>query len=164
MQIIATAARRHWFYLVWPFLLAAALMFRATHPWSDAPGFGEATTLFDWCVFVPALHAICYRAMPRRALALRTLALICGGAWIAGKIVPDSAEVILAQWSWLRAPAMAVLLLAEGMALIAIVRLTFAPTPDSRALEKQGLPPLVVKLMLAEARFWRWLWARIRGR
>ncbi len=164
MQTIARAARKHWFYAVLPILLGAALNFRATHPWADQPRFGEAATLFDWCLFVPFLYAICYRKMPRRALAMRTLALVCGGIWIAGKIVPDPAETILAQWGWLRAIGIGVLVLAEGAALIAVLRVAFGSSPDPAELERQGIPPLLVKLMLAEARFWRWVWSRLQGK
>ena len=164
MQTIARAARKHWFYAVLPILLGAALNFRATHPWADQPRFGEAATLFDWCLFVPFLYAICYRKMSRRALAMRTLALVCGGIWIAGKIVPDPAETILAQWGWLRAIGIGVLVLAEGAALIAVLRVAFGSSPDPAELERQGIPPLLVKLMLAEARFWRWVWSRLQGK
>lgn len=163
MLRIATAARQNWFYLVLPVLLGIAFGFRATQPWGDQPRFGEAATLFDWCLFVPFLYAIWYRDMPRRALALRTLALACGGLWIAGKIVPDSAKTILAQWGWLRSVGITFLVLAEGAALITVLRIVFGSAPDPKELEKQGMPPVLVKLMMAEARFWRWLWLRLRG-
>jgi hypothetical protein len=164
LQKIARAARTHWFYVMLPVLLTAALNFHATHPWTAHPRFGEAATLFDWCFFVPFLYAICYRAMPRRALAMRTLALVCGGIWIAGKIVPDPAKTILEEWGWLRAVGMGALLLAEGAALIAVLRVAFGSSPVPAELERQGMPPLLVKLMLAEARFWRWVWSRLQGK
>lgn len=164
MQKIARVARTHWFYVMLPVLLAAALNFRVTHPWADQPRFGEAATLFDWCLFVPLLYAVCYRKMPHRALAMRTLVLACGEIWIAGKIVPDPAETILAQWGWLRGIGIGVLVLAEGAALIAVLRVAFGPAPDAAELERQGMPPLLVKLMLAEARFWRWVWTRLQGK
>jgi hypothetical protein len=160
MRSFVKTARDHWFYAILPIALGAALNFRATHSWADQPQFGEAATLFDWCLFVPLLYAICYRRMPRRALAVRTLALVCGGIWIAGKIVPDRAETILAQWGWLRGVGITVLVLAEGATLIAVLRVAFGPAPDPAELERRGMPPLIVKLMLAEARFWRWIWAR----
>lgn len=164
MHILTRVAQRHWFYLVLPALLGAALNFRAAHPWGDQPTFGEAVTLFDWCLFVPFLYVICYRDLPRRALVVRAVALMCGGIWVAGKIVPDSAEAILTRWGWLRAVGMVLLVLAEGAALIAAVRIAFGSAPDPRELENKGMPPLLVKLMLAEARFWRWVWARLLGK
>ena len=163
MRAIARLSRRHWFYLILPVLLCAALSFSTTYPWAEDARFGEATALFDWCLFVPFLYAICYRDTLPRVLAVRIFALICGGFWVAGKIVPDSAETILAQWSWLRGVGIAVLMLIEGVALVAVLRATFSAAPDPKELERQGVPPLVAKLMLAEARFWRWVWARVRG-
>lgn len=55
MTALAKVARSHWFYIALPVLLGASLGFRVTHPWADQPGFGEAATLFDWCLFVPLL-------------------------------------------------------------------------------------------------------------
>lgn len=156
--------RRHWFYLLLPLLLAIAFGFRATHPWAESPVIGEATALFDWCLFVPCLYAICYRDMPRRALAIRVLGLVCAGIWIAGLIVPVSAQTMLAQWGWLRGVGIAVLVAVEGWALVAVLRVIFSADADTKQLERQGIPPLLAQLMLAEARFWRWLWRRLRGR
>lgn len=164
IQTIMRSAWHHWFYLSLPVLLGMALTFRATHPWADQPVLGEATTLFDWCLFVPFLYVLCYRHMPRRALALRTLALMCGGLWIAGKLVPDPAEAILSQWGWLRGVGLTVLVIAEAVASIAILRLAFGTAPDATKLEQQGIPPSLAKLMLAEARFWRAIWASLRGK
>lgn len=161
---LRTLAQRHWFYLLLPLLLAAAFGFRATHPWAEQPRFGEAVTLFDWCLFVPMLFALCYRDLPRRALALRMLAIACGGFWIAGRIVPAGAQGLLQDWGGIRWLGLAVLLLFEAVAIAAVLRIAFGASPDPEALERQGIPPLMAKLMLAEARFWRRLWARLTGR
>jgi hypothetical protein len=160
---VAGLARHHWFYLSLPLLLSAALGFRASHPWSEQPALCEAVTLFDWCLFVPILYVLCYRDMPRRALVLRALALACGGIWIASRIVPDSAETILSEWGWLRGLGIAVLVIFEGLAGMAMLRVVFSAAPDLKVLERQGIPPLFVKLMLAEVRLWRWVWMRLRG-
>ncbi len=163
MHKALNVAERHWFYLVLPFLLTAALTFRASYPWQLDPKLGEAATIFDWCVFVPLTYAVCYRNMPRRALALRTVAMVCGGIWIAAKIVPDQTETILRQLGWVRGLGIAVLAIFEGMAFVAAMRILFGGEPNAVALERQGIPPLLVKLMLAEARFWRWVWSRLRS-
>lgn len=164
MNRIAGWGQHHWFFLLLPFWLVAALGFRATHPWSEQPALGEAATLFDWCVFVPALYVLCYRTMPRRALMLRTLALVCSGIRIAGKIVPAAAESVLTDLGWLRSAGITVLVLFEGLALVAMLRVIFGAAPNAAELERQGIPPLIARMMLAEARFWRWLWTRLRGR
>ncbi|MFD1844259.1 hypothetical protein ACFSAA_12825 [Sphingomonas qilianensis] len=100
--------------------------------------------------------------MAPRVLALRTLAMVCGGIWITAQVVPASAQAIVNQWRWLRDVAIVVLVAFEGIALVAVMRVTFSATPDPTQLERHGIPPLLVKLMLAEARFWRWLWGRLR--
>ncbi|UUL81917.1 hypothetical protein [Sphingomonas qomolangmaensis] len=102
--------------------------------------------------------------MPRRALLIRLLALVCGGIWIAGLVVPASAQTILPQLGWLRMIGIAVLVVAEAFVIIAALRVVFGADPDAQQLERQGIPPLLARLMLAEARFWRWLWSRLRGR
>ncbi|MCY7281618.1 MAG: hypothetical protein LH610_12140 [Sphingomonas bacterium] len=163
MNKAARLAGRHWFYLLLPFWLVAALNFQTTFPWTERPALGEAAMLFDWALFMPFLFALCYRDMPRRALVLRTLALVCGGVWVAGRMVPDSAELILTQWGWLRGVGITVLVLFEGIALVAVLRVVFGAAPDPKELERQGIPPIIAKLMLAEARFWRWVWTRMRG-
>lgn len=162
-QKALTVAQRHWFYLVLPLLFVTALTFRTSYPWQLDPKLGEAATIFDWCVFVPLIYAVCYRNMPRRALALRTLAVVCGGIWIAAKIVPDQAETILSELGWVRGLGIAVLAAFEGVAFVAVLRILFGSEPDAVALERQGIPPLLVKFMLAEARFWRWVWLRLRS-
>lgn len=163
MHKALNVAQRHWFYLVLPFLLTAALVFRTSYPWQLDPRLGEAAAIFDWCVFVPLIYAACYRNMPPRALALRTLAMVCGGIWIATKIVPDHAETILSELGWVRGLGIAVLAIFEGIAFVAAMRILFDGEPDAVTLERQGIPPLMVKLMLAEARFWRWVWLRLRS-
>lgn len=161
---LRTLAQRHWFYLLLPLLLAAAIGFRTTHPWAEQPGFGEAVTVLDWCIVLPLLFALCYGHLPWRVLALRTLAVACGGFWIAGQIVPAEAQGLLQDWRGLRWLGLGVLLAFEAAAVVAVLRIAFAATPDPQALQKHGIPPLVARLMLAEARFWRWVWAKLHGR
>ncbi len=164
MVDIAPSLRRHWFYLLLPVWIGLSLGFRSLHPWGEQPGLGESTTLIDWCVFVPALHVICYRDLPTRTLVLRTLAMLCGGIWVAGVIVPDAAMSILRDWGWIRGIGLVVLALFECVALVAMLRVVFGGTPDAAALARQGIPLPIARLMLAEARFWRWIWMRLRGR
>ena len=72
-------AGRHWFYLLLPFAAAAAWAMHLSLDWDREATLGEATALFDWCVFLPAMFLLCYRrAMPSRTLALRTVGLVCG--------------------------------------------------------------------------------------
>jgi hypothetical protein len=91
------------------------------------------------------------------------LAVVCGGIWIAAKIVPDQAETILSELGWVSGLGIAVLAAFEGVAFVAVLRILFGSEPDAFALGRQGIPPLLVKFMLAEARFWRWVWLRLRS-
>ncbi|GGC24155.1 hypothetical protein GCM10011371_09800 [Novosphingobium marinum] len=161
---VASAIGRNWFYALLPLWLIASLGFRSTHPWASQPQLGEAITLFDWCIFIPLTFAICYRGMSRRALFLRVLALICGGIWLAGKLVPADAQNLLQTMGAMRWLGLSVVLLFEVAAIVAMLRIVFGATPDPRALTDQGIPPIVARLMIAEAKFWRWLWACLTGK
>ncbi|MGC6398977.1 hypothetical protein ACNI3Q_00165 [Sphingomonas sp. FW199] len=161
---IASVISRNWFYALLPVWLLASMGFRVTHPWDAQPQLGEAVTLFDWCVFIPITFAICYRSMSRRALTLRLVALMCGGIWLAGKLVPVNAQNLLQDIGGMRWVGLSVLLLFEIAALVAMLRVVFGATPDPRVLQEQGIPPIIAKLMIAEAKFWRWLWGRLTGK
>lgn len=156
--------KRHWFYLLLPLWVLASVNLHFSFEWTAQPRAGELATLFDWVVFVPALYALCYRGtLSGRALAIRLLAFACSGVWIAGKVVPDPAEGLLLQWGWLRGVGVTALVAVEGLAMLAVLRVAFSANPDPLELERQGIPPIVAKMMLAEARFWRWIWGKLHG-
>ena len=91
-------------------------------------------------------------------------ALVCLGVWIAGRMVPADFQVVLPELGWARAAGLAVLVLIELRLLVAVLKLAFSGSAKAEDLEKQGAPPLIAKLMLIEARFWRAVWRLIRGR
>ena len=160
-----TFARRHWFYLSLPLWLLASINLHFDFAWATDARSGELIALFDWAVFMPALYALCYHGIALgRVLAIRLLALVCSGVWIAGLIVPDPAENLLLRWGWLRGIGVAALVVVEGLAMLTILRVVFSSAPDPTVLERQGIPPIVARMMLAEARFWRWVWNRLHGR
>jgi hypothetical protein len=143
--------------------MAASLNFHFAHDWQAQPHFGEAVALFDWCLFVPALYALCYRKIrSAKAVAIRVLALTCAGIWVAGHMVPDPAQTVLRDWAWVRGLGLAGLLLLEAGAIIAMFRIAFSKDPSAQALTDSGVPPILARMMLAEARFWRWLFSRLR--
>ena len=157
-------ARRHWFWLLMPLWLLASYRLRGSLDWRTEGRIGEATILFDWCVFLPALYATSlWRTLPRRAVLLRTLGLCCAGLWVAGLLVPDTAEHLLARLGPLRYVGVAAALLVEGALFVATLRLIFSGRADAPSLERLGAPPFLARLMLLEARFWRWLWSHMRG-
>lgn len=158
-------AGRHWFYLLLPFAAAAAWTMQLSLDWERGATLGEATALFDWCVFLPAMFLLCYRRpMPARTLALRTVGLVCGGLWVAALIVPDGSERMIGAVAWLRYPGLTLLLVAEIFLLVAVMQITFGGEADPAELERLGVPASVARLMLLEARFWRWVWRSPRGR
>ena len=160
---VATWLRQHWFYVLVPLWAAAAVNFHFVHSWQEQPRLGEVVALFDWCLFVPALYVLCYRKQrAARAVAVRVLALVCAGIWTAGAMVPDGAETLLRDWGWLRRIGIAAVALVEVAAVVAMLRIVFSKTPNTQALIDSGIPPLVARMMLAEARFWRWLFSRLR--
>lgn len=162
---LARLARRHWFWLLMPFWLLASHQFRASLDWRVEGRAGEAAMLFDWCLFLPALHAVSlWGTVPPRAVLLRALGMACAGLWIAGLLVPDHAEDLLARLRPVRHLGVAVALLVEGALFAGTVRLLVTGRAGAPALERLGAPPPLARLMLLEARFWRWVWARVRGR
>ncbi|TFI59353.1 hypothetical protein E2493_05820 [Sphingomonas parva] len=153
---------RHWFLLVLPVLLA--ISFAVTR--NAAGGPVELVTLIDWCVSVPLLYFLCYRnRLSGWQMALRLLAIACAGLWVAGRLVPAAAQEILPQLGWLRGLGLAAIALVELRLLVLGVRLAFSGSADAAQLSaRTGAPPFLARLMLLEARFWRWVWRLIRRR
>ena len=83
---------------------------------------------------------------------------------MAGKLVPSDAQNLLLVIAPMRWIGLSVLMLVEVVAFVAILRVVFGAKPDPRVLEEQGIPPIVANLMIAEAKFWRWLWGCLTGK
>lgn len=156
--------RAYWFWLVAMAGLIASWNLSATLDWSREARLGEAAMLIDWCLFLPFLYALSLRGAPPKAVAIRTLALACSGLWMAKLLVPDASEALIARWDWLRWIGMAGLAAFELAVGVALFKLVLGGRADAGSLERAGAPPLLAKLMLLEARFWRWVWSRLRGR
>lgn len=155
----------NWFWLLFPILLAISFGLAQWELWAARGAAAEAVLLFDWCVTVPALYAICYRAMPPKRLLLRVLALACFGVWLVSWIVPEDAQRVVSQFAWARWAGLAVLALVELRVLAAAIRIAFSGKGTAADIEKaSGAPPLIAKLMMLEVRFWRAVWKFIRGR
>jgi hypothetical protein len=151
--------KENWF---WPFTLVlialAWLVSRNLSP-GDLKGW-EWAVLFDVLVTLPVLFALCYRAKLRRnKLIIRILALQCLGIWLATKIVPIESQMVLPHLAWLRYAGIAVLVLIELRIMVALFKIVFKADTSARQLEDVGMPPLLAKLMLLEARFWRWVFS-----
>ena len=158
-------ARTNWFLLLLPFLLLTELAFARSNPWSE-PELAEATVLFDLCIFVPALYALCYRKkLALKPLLLRLIGLSCLGLFIASRLVPPEAQRLLPHLSWARTAGWIVLGLVELKVFVEIMKLVFSGrTTADRIATEGGVPPWFAKLMLLEVRFWKAVWKFIRGR
>jgi hypothetical protein len=156
--------RRNWFLPVLALLLAIEWAFAQATDWSG-DGVAEAAILFDLCLFVPALHYLCCRrGLATKPLLMRTAALAFLGVYIASHLIPPEAQRLVAALGWARLPGLAVLAAIELWLLVAMVKLVFgggATTEEVSAAS--GAPRWIARLMLAEARFWKWLWRLIRG-
>jgi hypothetical protein len=159
-------AKANWFLLALPLLLAVSWLFTRSIDWGSSARAAEAVTLFDWTVSIPLLYFLCYRHKVRgKAMAIRLLALACLGVWIASRLVPADAQALLPHLGWPRTAGLAVLALIELRLLVLALKLAFSGTASAEELaERSGAPPLLAKLMLLEARFWRAVWRLIRRR
>ena len=156
----------NWFLLLLPALFAVSYFSLQSGEWRNSPRAAEAVTLFDWTVSVPLLFFLCYRSqLTAQQMALRLLGLACLGVWVASWLVPVSAQVILPHLGWARLAGMAVLALLELRLLMLALKLAFSGEATADELARiSGAPPLLAKLMLLEANFWRAVWRYIRRR
>ncbi|HMG46462.1 MAG TPA: hypothetical protein VK614_03270 [Allosphingosinicella sp.] len=164
-EILGAWLRHNWFLPLLAILLAIELAFTRSIDWSQ-PRMPEAAVLFDLCLFIPALHFLCYRRKRAlKPLLIRTAALALLGVYIASKLIPPEAQGLLAKLSWARTAGLAVVALIELRLLFLALKLVFGGHASAEEIaERTGAPPWIARLMLLEARFWKWVWRRIRGR
>ena len=155
-----TLMRENWF---WPLaaVLGGAVWALSTIPSVPmTPGF-EGTLLFDALITLPVLFVVCYRrSFTTKALMIRVIALQCAGIWLAAQLVPVDGQSILPYLTWVRWAGLAIITLFEIRLVLAVVKLQLKPTTRQDELEAAGMPPLLAKLAMLEARFWRWILRR----
>lgn len=157
--------RANWFYLLLPFLLLAAWSLSRTPEAVADPLLLERVLLVDCLISLPVLYFLFLRRHATlRAAIIRSAVLAGAGLWFAGYLMPAGEGQILPALGWVRMAALPLLILLELAAFIAIMRVVYSDTPDEEQLVRQGVPPLVIKLMLAEARFWKKVWRFLSGR
>ena len=158
-------ASRNWFLPVLALLLGIEFAFARATDWSR-DGVAEAVILFDMCLFVPALYALCHRRrVALRPLLIRTFALAVLGVYIASKLVPPEAQHLVAELSWARMAGWVVLAAIELWVVVKVARLTFGGSVTAEQIaERHGTPEWIARLMLLEARFWKAVWRLVRGR
>lgn len=155
--------RRNWFLPVLGVLLVVEWAFARAIVW-PRDGAAEAVILFDLCLFVPALHFLCYRrTLARKALLIRTAALASLGIYLASWLIPAEAQHLLAGLGWARLAGLVVLAALELWVVVKVVKLVFGGTATEADVVAHGAPPWIARIMLIEARFWKWLWRLLRG-
>ena len=157
--------RSNWFYILLPFLLLAAWQVSTSPLASEQPLMLERVFLIDFAIVLPALYFVFLRT--RHALKpslIRAFALAGAGTAFAAFLMPKGEGQVLPLLAWLRYVMLPFLILLEGAVLIAVAKASFAAEPDEAALIEKGIPPLVVKAMIAEARFWKAVWRFMTGR
>jgi hypothetical protein len=161
---LLTWARRNWFFMAFAGVLASSYGFARSSAFL-AQG-GEAAIIADLCLTAPLLYCWCYWGeLSRRQLAMRAAALACLGVWVAARLIPAAEQMILPHLSWARTAGLVVLALIEVRVLIAVLQLVFSPTATVEGVSvRSGAPPMVARLMLMEARFWRSVWKLLRRR
>lgn len=153
----------NWFYLILPVLLAAAWSLSISPEAITQPQLLEGVYLFDFAIGLPALYFLFLRKrMSLQAALLGTLALAGTGLWFASWLMPAGKGEILPWLAWLRYVALPALIIIELVAAAALLRYAYGEAPDENRLIEQGMPPLLARAILAEARFWRRIWARMR--
>lgn len=160
---MAALMRNNWFWPVAAVLAAAVWTLWTISQVPLSQGF-EKTLLFDSLITMPVLYLLyllCYRgSFTTTALMVRVLALQCAGVWLAAKFVPVGNQAILPYLTWVRWAGLAIITLFEIRLVVAVVKLQLKPTTRQDELEAVGMPPLLAKLALLEARFWRWILRR----
>lgn len=156
--------RKNWFYFVLPFLLLAAWLLSQSPAALRDPILLERVLVFDSLISLPVLYFLFLRKrMPGRATALRVAALAGSGVWLASLAMPAGSGQILPWLAWMRYVALPILIGVELIAVIAVIRHVYGSEPDKRFLIAQGMPPILAKAMLAEARFWKRVARWVRG-
>lgn len=155
----------YWFYWLLPPLLLSAWQLSTLPDTLANPLLTERIYLFDFGLFLPTLYFIYLRSrVALKAAIIRSLALAGAGIAFAAWLMPDGTGQVLPFLSWLRWTALPLIILLEVGAFIALVRYLYGTDPQKDELVAQGIPPLVVKAMLMEARFWKRVYALMRGK
>ena len=99
-----------------------------------------------------------------RVAILRSVAIGAAGISFAAWLMPEGTAQVLSYLSWLRWTAFPLVIAIELVAFAALMRYLFGSEPQEADLVGQGIPPVVAKLMLMEARFWKAVFRFMTGK
>ena len=150
---------QHWFIPAALLILCGAIVSSHTADWATEARLLESALVFDLAILLPLLFWVCYR-FQAKAVALRSVALACGGIWLATYLVPSEHQPLLPYVAVLRYVAIALLVYIEiriAAALYWSVVLGRV-TPDDAAdhlVREAGIPRPLAVIMAKEANFWK---------
>ena len=155
----------YWFYWLLVPCLFAAWQLSLTPATIADPLTTERVYLIDFAILLPLLYFVYLRSrINLKAAILRSLALGAAGISFAAWLMPEGSGQVLPFLSWLRWTALPLILLIELAAFVALIRYLYGSEPQEDELVNQGVPLLVVKLLLAEARFWKRVFRFLSGK
>ena len=160
--MIAERLKQNWF---WPvaILLWAAVWFLVRQMPQDIPANYEYAVLTDVFITMPLLLWLCYRSqLTTKALLLRVVGVISLGIWLASQMLQPEHQTILPLLGSLRNIGLGVAIAIELWLFVSILKIVFKKDTTSQVLVDQGVPEFMAKLMLLEARFWRWVFGLFR--
>ena len=150
---------QHWFIPAALLILCGAFVSSHTADWVTEARLLESALLFDLAILLPLLFWVCHR-FQAKAVAMRSVALACGGIWLATYLVPSEHQSLLPYVAVLRYVAIALLVYIEiriAAALYWSVVLGRV-TPDDAAhhlVREAGIPRPLAVIMAKEAHFWK---------
>lgn len=162
---MARVLRGYWFYWLLPIWMLAAWQVSLTPEAIADPIITERVFLIDAAIFLPTLYFFYLRTrVALKAAILRSLALGAAGISFAAWLMPEGTGQVLPLLSWLRWTALPLIIAIELAAFVALMRYLYGSEPREEELVRQGIPPLVVKLLLMEARFWKRVFRFLTGK
>ncbi|WP_336946322.1 hypothetical protein [Asaia sp. HN010] len=156
--------RKNWFYIYGLVSYALLFLWFSSVISATLPQRARSWLVCFWVGTLLTSFFCCYRPRSLGQGLMRGVSLGGSALWLAQATLPCMSTVFLGRTGWLRALSISFVLICEGAALIALLRVIFGRECDPRFLEARGIPPVVVRLMLAEARFWRRVLEFLTGR
>ena len=155
----------YWFYWLLAVCVFAAWQVSLTPEAIADPIMTERVFLLDTAIILPVLYFVFLRTrVTLKAAILRSLALAAAGISYAAWLMPPGTGEILPLLSWLRWTVLPLVIAIELFAFVALMRYLYGSEPKEDVLINQGLPPLMVKLLLMEARFWKRVFRFLTGK